>query len=115
MQPLVPQAPGWTHLTWLCKSQGCRIDPFFCFGNWYQSVTAGRFAYSLAARPSALRHSVECQRKRLCNVVHALFIAAHMLRPQVMVLPRAEAINAFAAGLGRSRRYWRRHEGRSTT
>ena len=36
--------------------------------------------------------------KRLANVVDEMCIAAHMPRPQVMVLPRTRAINAFAAG-----------------
>jgi Zn-dependent protease with chaperone function len=36
--------------------------------------------------------------QRLCNIVDEVCIAAHMPRPQVMVLPRHEAINAFATG-----------------
>lgn len=38
--------------------------------------------------------------QRLCNIVDEVAIAAHMPRPQVMVLPRVAAINAFAAGWG---------------
>jgi len=44
------------------------------------------------------RPAVSHAEQRLCNVVDELCIAAHMPRPQIMVLPRADAINAFAAG-----------------
>ena len=36
--------------------------------------------------------------QRLCNIVDEVCIAAHMPRPMVMVMPRHQAINAFAAG-----------------
>ena len=73
------------------QKQGYWTDRFFCLGNWCQPVPAGGFAYYLAARLSALRQRVECGRKRLCNVVEELCIAAYMPRPQVMVLQRADA------------------------
>ncbi|AEG94144.1 M48 family metalloprotease [Ramlibacter tataouinensis] len=37
--------------------------------------------------------------QRLCNIVEEVCIAAHMPCPEVMVLPRVQAINALAAGL----------------
>ncbi len=58
-----------------------------------------------AARRLAERHGAREARptqshveQRLCNIVDEIAIAAHMPRPQPMVLPRAMAINAFATG-----------------
>lgn len=36
--------------------------------------------------------------QQLCNIVQEMCVAAHMYPPQVVVLARADAINAFAAG-----------------
>lgn len=44
-------------------------------------------------RPS--QHQAE---QRLCNIADEIAIAAHMPPPEVMVLPRVQAINALAAG-----------------
>ncbi len=54
----------------------------------------------LAKRVGAreLRPSLSHAEQRLSNIVDELCIAAHMPRPQVMVMPRIDAINAFAAG-----------------
>lgn len=57
---------------------------------------AERLARRLGAREARPGSSPEEQ--RLCNVVDEMCIAANMPRPQVMVLPRTQAINAFAAG-----------------
>ena len=57
---------------------------------------AERLARRLGAREARPGSSPEEQ--RLCNVVDEMCIAANMPRPQVMVLPRTRAINAFAAG-----------------
>jgi heat shock protein HtpX len=56
---------------------------------------AERLARRLGARE--LRRNVP-EEQRLDNIVDEICIAARMPRPQVMVLPRHEAINAFATG-----------------
>jgi len=56
---------------------------------------AERLARRLGARE--LRRDLPAE-QRLDNIVDEICIAAHMPRPQVMVLPRHEAINAFATG-----------------
>jgi hypothetical protein len=67
---------GWWVETSNLRAGGCQAGP-----------ARGR------ARGPALSHAEQ----RLCNIVDELCIAAHG-RPQVMVLPRTDAINAFAAG-----------------
>jgi Zn-dependent protease with chaperone function len=57
---------------------------------------AQRLARRLGAREA--RPGTSAAEQRLCNIVDEVCIAAHMPRPQVMVLPRHEAINALAAG-----------------
>lgn len=57
---------------------------------------AERLARRLGARE--LRPAVSEQEQRLRNIVEEVCIAAHMPVPLVMVLPRHEAINAFATG-----------------
>lgn len=57
---------------------------------------AERLARRLGARE--LRPAVSEQEQRLRNIVEEVCIAAHMTVPLVMVLPRHEAINAFATG-----------------
>lgn len=37
---------------------GLSVFEFFCFGNWYLPVAPGGYAAYLAARPSALRHTI---------------------------------------------------------
>lgn len=55
-----------------------------------------RLARRIGARE--LRPSSSHAEQRLANIVDEVCIAAHMPRPQAMVLPRVQAINAFAAG-----------------
>lgn len=62
---------------------------------------AERLARRLGARE--LRPGSEVLEQRLANIVDEVCIAAHMPRPTVMMLPRHEAINAFATG-------WHAHE-----
>jgi heat shock protein HtpX len=57
---------------------------------------AERLARRLGAREA--RPGSSHDEQRLCNTIDEVCIAAHMQRPQVMVLPRAQAINAFAVG-----------------
>jgi len=64
--------------------------------NLQQPGGAARLAQRLGAREA--RPSQHEAEQRLCNIVDEVCIAAHMPRPEVMVLPRVQAINAFAAG-----------------
>lgn len=65
LQPLDAQAPWLGGLEDGLRAVGYTTDRFFCFGNWYHPVKTGGFAAYWAARPSALRHSVERGRRRL--------------------------------------------------
>jgi heat shock protein HtpX len=57
---------------------------------------AERLARRMGAREA--RPGSSAAEQRLGNIVDEVCIAAHMPRPQVMVLPRHQAINAMAAG-----------------
>jgi heat shock protein HtpX len=57
---------------------------------------AERLARRLGAREA--RPSVSAPEQRLLNIVDEVCIAAHMPRPEVMVLARHQAINAMAVG-----------------
>ena len=69
-------------------------------GWWIETSNLRGGGVKLARRIGAreARPGVSHAEQRLCNVVDELCIAAQMPRPQVMVLARAQAINAFAAG-----------------
>lgn len=77
------------------------VSLLLVLGGWWvetSNLRAGgvQLAQRMGARPA--QPSVSHAEQRLCNIVDELCIAAHMPRPQVMVLARTEAINAFAAG-----------------
>lgn len=77
------------------------VSLLLVLGGWWletSNLRAGgvRLAQRIGAREA--RPATSHAEQRLCNVVQELCIAAHMPQPQVMVLPRTEAINAFAAG-----------------
>lgn len=72
-------------------------------GGWWIETSAlqsaggaERLARRVGAREA--RPGTSHGEQRLCNTVDEVCIAARMPRPQVMVLPRHEAINAFATG-----------------
>lgn len=65
LQPLDAQADWLARLEPALRASGYFTDRYFCFGNWYQPAVAGGFDAYWAARPSALRHSVERGRRRL--------------------------------------------------
>ncbi|CAB5686413.1 Protease HtpX homolog [Delftia tsuruhatensis] len=70
-------------------------------GGWWletDSLRGGgqRLARRVGAREA--RPGSSLAEQQLCNIVQEMCIAAHMQAPQVMVLARTEAINAFAAG-----------------
>ncbi|WP_235579259.1 GNAT family N-acetyltransferase [Pseudorhodoferax sp. Leaf274] len=65
LQPLADDA-GWRlALERALRQAGYWVDGYFCFGNWYLPVAGVGFDAYLAARPSALRHSIERGRRRL--------------------------------------------------
>ena len=77
------------------------VSLLLVLGGWWvetSNLRAGgvKLAQRIGAREA--RPAVSRAEQRLCNIVHELSIAAHMPQPQVMVLPRTDAINAFAAG-----------------
>jgi len=69
-------------------------------GWWVETSNLRAGGVKLARRVGAreLRPGLAHAEQRLANVVDELCIAAHMPRPEIMVLPRVDAINAFAAG-----------------
>jgi heat shock protein HtpX len=72
-------------------------------GGWWietSNLRAAGGAERLARRIGAreVRPSTSHAEQRLANIVDEVCIAAHTPHPQVMVLPRHEAINAFATG-----------------
>ena len=69
-------------------------------GWWVETSNLRAGGVKLARRVGAreLRPSLSHAEQRLSNIVDELCIAAHMRRPEVMVMPRTDAINAFAAG-----------------
>jgi Zn-dependent protease with chaperone function len=69
-------------------------------GWWLETSNLRAGGIKLAQRVGAreLRPLTSHAEQRLSNIVDELCIAAHMRRPEVMVLPRTDAINAFAAG-----------------
>jgi len=69
-------------------------------GWWVETSNLRAGGVKLAKRVGAreVRPSIAHAEQRLVNVVQELCIAAQMRPPEVMVLPRTEAINAFAAG-----------------
>jgi heat shock protein HtpX len=69
-------------------------------GWWVETSNLRAGGVKLAKRVGAreLRPSLSHAEQRLSNIVDELCIAAHMPRPAVMVMPRTDAINAFAAG-----------------
>ncbi|MEJ7928362.1 M48 family metalloprotease [Ramlibacter sp. AN1015] len=73
-------------------------------GSWWIEASnlaspgaAQRLARRLGAREA--RRGDGAAEQRLCNIVDEVAIASHMPRPQVMVLPRVQAINALAIGM----------------
>ncbi len=69
-------------------------------GWWIETGNLRKGGQHLARRIGAreARASLSHAEQRLVNVVQELSIAANGFRPHVMVLPRTDAINAFAAG-----------------
>ena len=70
-------------------------------GGWRLETSSLQGGGEKLARRAGAREAWPASRETeccLCNIVSELAIAASMNPPQVMVLPREESINAFAAG-----------------
>lgn len=77
------------------------VTLLFILGGWWleaSSLNAGGPALARRIGARELRPTLHFAEQQLSNVVQELCVAAHMPVPEVMVLPRAQAINAFAAG-----------------
>lgn len=109
----VALALSWLAMNWLLPfdfdfprlffTVNVGVTLLLILGGWWIETTnlqmAGgpeRLAQRLGAREA--RPGTSAAEQRLCNIVDEVCIAANMPRPQVMVLPRHEAINAFATG-----------------
>ena len=77
------------------------VTLFLILGGWWlthEQLSEGgqKLAQRIGAREARPGHSMAEQ--QLCNIVQEMCVAAQMPPPQVVVLARADAINAFAAG-----------------
>ena len=73
----------------------------FVLGGWWLETSSLQGGGEKLARRAGAREAWPASReaeRRLCNIVSELAIASSMKSPLVMVLPREESINAFAAG-----------------
>ena len=77
------------------------VTLLFVLGGWWLETSALQGGGEALARQAGAREawpSVREAERRLCNIAGELAIAAGMKAPRVMVLPRQQGINAFAAG-----------------
>lgn len=77
------------------------VSLLLILGGWwltYEQLSEGgqKLAQRIGAREARPGHALAEQ--QLCNIVQEMCVAAHMQVPQVVVLARTQAINAFAAG-----------------
>jgi Zn-dependent protease with chaperone function len=100
LSSFLPFQPGYPALF---ASVNIGLTLLLVLGGWWIETSnhqsrggAERLARRIGAREA--RPASSAAEQRLCNIVDEVCIAAHMPRPQVMVLPRAQAINAFATG-----------------
>ena len=110
---LVLAVNGALGLTWRLVSPGfdgypawfftvnTAVTLLFVLGGWWLETSVLQAGGAALARQAGAREAWPASREaehRLCNIVSELAIAACMKAPQAMVLPRADSINAFAAG-----------------
>ncbi|MDB5868462.1 MAG: peptidase Ste24p [Polaromonas sp.] len=110
---LVLAVNGALALTWCLVSPGFSTYPAYFFsvntavtllfvlGGWWLETSVLAGGGEALARRAGAREAWPASReaeRRLCNIVAELAIAARLTPPQVMVLPREDSINAFAAG-----------------
>ena len=84
-----------------CVLTNMGVTLFFILGGWWVEHDAMRgggrkLALLVGARPAQAERNLA--ERQLVNTVQEMCVAAHMQPPQVVVLARADAINAFAAG-----------------
>ncbi len=73
----------------------------FVLGGWWLETSSLQGGGEKLARRTGAREAWPASRfeeQKLCNIASELAIAASMPVPQMMVLPRAKSINAFATG-----------------
>ncbi|MEO7952468.1 MAG: M48 family metalloprotease [Polaromonas sp.] len=93
--------PGFSGYPAYFFSVNTAITLLFVLGGWWLETSALQGGGEALARQAGAREawpSVREAERRLCNIVGELAIAASMKVPRVMVLPRQQGINAFAAG-----------------
>ena len=91
---------GWDYPKGFVQSN-VGITLLLILGGWwltYEQLSQGsqHLARSIGARQA--RASSSLAEQQLCNIVQEMCVAASMRPPHVVVLARADAINAFAAG-----------------
>lgn len=97
LQPLAADAPFVRALERGLIAHGYRLDRYFCFGNWYESIGHRSFVDYWMQRPSRLRHTVERARRRLDQ--------SHTWRTEVVEShgdSLEQAVDAFCAVYSRS-------------
>ena len=94
-------SPGFSGYPAYFFSVNTGVTLLFVLGGWWLETSSLQGGGEKLARRAGAREAWPTSReaeRRLCNIVSELAIAASMKAPQVMVLPREESINAFAAG-----------------
>ena len=94
-------SPGFSGYPAYFFSVNTGVTLLFVLGGWWMETSLLHGGGEKLARRAGAREAWPASRdaeRRLCNIVSELAIAASMKAPQVMVLPREESINAFAAG-----------------
>lgn len=94
---------GWLPFPAFFLSVNVGVTLLLVLGGWWIETSnlrmagaAPRLAQRIGAREA--RPGPSHREQQLCNIVDEVCIAAGMPRPQPMVLPREDAINAFAVG-----------------
>ncbi len=94
---------GWLAFPAYFFSVNLGVTLLLVLGGWWIETSnlqmagaAQRLAQRIGAREA--RPASSHSEQQLCNIIDEVCIAAGMPRPQPMVLPREEAINAFAVG-----------------
>lgn len=91
---------GWDYPQWFV-SVNVGVTLLLILGGWwltYEQLSEGghKLAERIGAREA--RPGSAMAEQQLCNIVQEMCVAAQMRPPKVVVLVRADAINAFAAG-----------------
>lgn len=93
--------PGFSGYPAYFFSVNTSVTLLFVLGGWWLETSALSSGGEALARRVGAREAWPASREaehKLCNIVDELAIAASMKPPLAMVLPRMDAINAFAAG-----------------